>query len=83
MPSLMDAIFRWFQVTVEQWLLEWDFPYDSVIASPSDLFDKSVELLTPGSPSVALFGDYDRSIAPNGVLQFGFLGSKSNGDESL
>ncbi|KAK2078084.1 hypothetical protein QBZ16_003952 [Prototheca wickerhamii] len=70
------------QVTVEQWLLEWDFPYDSVIASPSDLFDKSVELLTPGSPSVALFGDYDRSIAPNGVLQFGFLGSKSNGQTS-
>lgn len=76
MPVLPSVL----QITVEQWLLEWDFPYNSVIAAASDLFDRSVDLLTPGEPNVALFGDYDRSIHPEGFLQFGFLGTKDNGE---
>uniref|UniRef100_A0A1D1ZQR8 Protein kinase domain-containing protein n=1 Tax=Auxenochlorella protothecoides TaxID=3075 RepID=A0A1D1ZQR8_AUXPR len=67
-------------ITIEEWQLSWDFPYSSTIASTRDVFDPDVFLLTPGESNVEIMhSDSNKVLAPAGVYQFGFLGTK--GDE--
>eukprot|EP00887_Chlorella_sp_A99_P004370 scaffold15.g4370.t1 len=69
-------------VTIEDWRMGWRFPFGSTIASPGDVFDPTVTLLTPNSSTVVLEHlDLSRPLEPGSTMQFGFLGTKGSASQ--
>lgn len=68
-------------VAIQGWRMGWQFPYNSTIKSPSDIFDSGITLLTPGSTTAVLDSPAGRNssvpiLEGGGTRQFGFLGTK-------